>query len=139
MHSFDEYYKATQKALDEAESVLYPKLPEHAIPSSLSDEQIVGRYHDPGYGTLNIVQADIDGQSWLVANRTEPIFPYELRFKHVSGNYWLVYAYLPDTRSIVGAYATEFTVGADGEAKSLELQQTPRGQLGEPDVSFKRV
>ncbi|KAJ6785600.1 hypothetical protein PWT90_00472 [Aphanocladium album] len=137
--SLDELEDAQKKALDEAESTFYPNLPEKRIPSSLTNEQIVGRYHDAGYGTLNIVQADIDGDSWLVANRTEPIFAYELRFKHVSGNFWLTYLYLPDKQSIADAIAAEFTVGTDGDASGVELRQTPKGQLGEPDVFFNRM
>ncbi|KAJ3494858.1 hypothetical protein NLG97_g3807 [Lecanicillium saksenae] len=137
--SLEEAHAVQKKALDEAESTWYPNLPEKRIPSSLTNEQIVGRYHDAGYGTLNIIQADIDGENWLVANRTEPLTPYELRFKHVSGNFWLSYEYLPDLRQVAGAIAAEFTVGADGEAVGVEVRQTPKGQLGEPDVFFARV
>ncbi len=139
MCSLDEYKEAEKKALEQAESVFYPNRPEKKIPSPLTDKQIVGHYHDPGYGTLRIVEADIDGKTQLVANRTEPIFSYELRFKHVSGNFWLVDAYIADTRGTAGSYAVEFKAGVDGKASGLELQLTPEGQIGEPNVSFKRV
>ncbi|KAJ4155934.1 hypothetical protein LMH87_001155 [Akanthomyces muscarius] len=138
-HSLDEYEEAQKKGLAEVESVFYPNLPDKRLPSSLTNEQIVGHYYDPGYGTLRIVEADIDGKTQLVANRTEPIFAHELRFKHVSGNYWLADAYVTDTHSIVGSYAAEFEVGVDGEASGLAVQMTPKGQIGEPNVSFKRV
>ncbi len=137
--SLDEYEEAQKKGLEEVESVFYPNLPDKRLPSSLTNEQIVGHYYDPGYGTLRIVEADIDGKTQLVANRTEPIFAHELRFKHVSGNYWLVDAYVTDTRSIAGSYAAEFEIGVDGEASGLAVQMTPKGQMGEPNVSFKRV
>lgn len=74
-----------------------------------------------------------------MANRTEPIFAYELRFKHVSGNFWLADGYITDTHSIGGSYAVEFAVGVDGKALGLEVQLTPKGLIGEPSVSFKRV
>ncbi|OAA54626.1 Beta-lactamase/transpeptidase-like protein [Cordyceps fumosorosea ARSEF 2679] len=138
-YSFDEFNKETEKALAAAESVYYPDRPEKPIPSSLTNKQIVGHYYDPGYGTLRIIEADVGGKTWLVANRTEPITQYELRFRHVSGNFWLVDAYVTDSNSIAGTFAGEFKVGVDGKAAGLEMQLTPKGQLGEPNVLFKRV
>ncbi|EGX96051.1 penicillin-binding protein, putative [Cordyceps militaris CM01] len=136
--SYKEFTDEQKTYLEKVDSIFYPNRPEKAIPSSLTNEQIVGHYYDPGYGTLRIVQGDVGGKT-LVANRTEPIFLYYLRFRHVSGNYWLVDAWDQGTKSIASTLAGEFKVGVDGKATGLELQLTPKGELGEPNVLFERV
>ncbi|TQV93740.1 penicillin-binding protein [Cordyceps javanica] len=137
--SFDEEAEAQKKTLALAELAYYPNRPEKSIPSSLTNDQIAGQYYDPGYGTLHIKEVDIGNKTWLVANRTETVFAYELRFRHVSGNYWLADAFITEANNIAGTYAGEFKIGVDGKATGLELQLSPSGLLGEPNVSFKRV
>lgn len=128
-----------QDSFKDAKALFYPDEPETPIPSSLTNEEITGHYYDPGYGHLHIAEATIAGETRLVANRSEAVFPYEMRFEHVSGNFWLVDVFVTDNNSTGGVWAGEFKVGVSGKAEGLEIQLTIPGEIGEAPVWFKRT
>ena len=131
-----EIAKGVQNAPDE----IYPDRPEPPQPSPLDNSQIVGKYFDPGYGHLDILEAQIDGDTMLVANRSNMLAPYELRLSHTTANYWLCYIYVNDQHDVEGAWGMEFKVGVDGMSTGVELQLSPPGEMnGEGSVLFKRV
>lgn len=117
-------------------NVLYPNRPESPLPSALNNSQIVGKYFDPGYGSLDIIERELDGELVLVANWVDTL---EVRFRHVTGNYWLAQIFRLKTIFAL-AWAAEFKVGVDGEAAGLELRlSTPEDEIDEGSVWFNRV
>lgn len=110
------------------------------MPSSLNNTQITGKYYDPAYGYLDILETDVSGNTMLVANRSNTIFPHELRFRHITGNYWLADVYTHEVGAITDSWGGLFNVGVDGEATGIEIRQTPPGEaLAEGPVFYKRV
>lgn len=135
--------KRQNHELENAEDILYPNRPKVPIPSPLDHGQIAGKYFDLGYGTLHIVEVASAGQSSrtsLVAKRPDMQIPYDLRFEHTSGNFWIVNILLEGMNSTIGYWAGEFKVGVDGEATSLEIKLSiPGAEIDEGTVLFKRV
>jgi hypothetical protein len=132
--------KKIEKGVQNVPDEIYPDRPKPPLPSPLNNSQIVGKYFNPGYGYLDILEAQIDGDSMLVANRSNMLTPYELRLNHTSANYWLSYVYINDQHGLAGAWGTEFKVGVDGMPTGVELQLSQPGEEnGEGNVLFKRV
>lgn len=131
--------KEAQDSIAAAVDAYYPNRPKKPIQSSLTNAQIVGDYFDPGYGYLHIVEAEINGKTQLVADRSFMLSPYEMRFAHVTGNYWLVDLFLIDINSVVGCWAGEFRQGVDGEVAGVEIQLATPGEGAEAPVWFARV
>ncbi len=129
-----------EKTLRDLPKAYYPDKPEVPVPSQLNNTQLTGKYFDPGYGLLNIVEAHIDGNNALFANRTELLTPHEIRFGHVSGNYWLAEVFATDQQMVAGVWAAEFKPGVDGEATGLEITLAPPGEeIDEGTVWFKKI
>lgn len=63
----------------------------------------------------------------------------EVRFSHVTGNYWLA-QFFRLKRFFVIAWAAEFKVGVDGKVAGLELQLSkPEDEINEGTVWFEKV
>lgn len=132
-----------KKALGRPDELLYPDRPKTPLPSPLNNSQIAGRYFDKGYGILNIVEehrSSETGQTTLVAKRLEMLIQHDMRFRHVSGNFWTVSLFFEVLNSTEGYMAGEFEVGVDGEATGLKLSLSlPGAAIDEGAVWFRRV
>ncbi|KAI4138352.1 MAG: hypothetical protein LQ341_004712 [Variospora aurantia] len=112
-----------------AADILYPIRPDRPLPSPLNNSQLVGTYIDEGYGVLRIdEEGSTDaGQATLIARRSNMVFNYLLRFRHVSGSFWVAEIWYDDTHSQVGFWGGEFRVGVDGNASGLMVHLSPEG------------
>lgn len=132
-----------KRTLSHPDELLYPERPKPSLPSALNNTQLAGKYVDKGYGTLNIVEEHRHtamGQVTLVAKRPEMLSPYEMLFRHVSGNFWSVGFFFEPTNSTDVFMAAEFQVGVDGKAKGLKLGLSPPGAaIDEGNVWFRRA
>lgn len=116
--------------------MFYPDVPKVRLPSPVSPKELVGTYHDNGYGTLKVQQ---DG------GKLVGLFvgmEHDLVFEHVSGEYWMGMGCWPQraaTRDIPAAI--QFVTGVDGKANSVIMTQTPPEQQtpSEGPVTFQRV
>ncbi|KAJ4152924.1 hypothetical protein LMH87_009442 [Akanthomyces muscarius] len=134
--SLDERRKEENEARQNLLNLLYPNRPESPLPSALNNSQLVGKYSDPGYGSFNIVEREFDGEIVLGANWLNTL---EVKFNHVTGNYWLAQFFLIKKFFVV-ALAAEFKVGVDGKAAGLELQLSkPEDEINEGSVWFEKV
>ncbi|KAL9019974.1 MAG: hypothetical protein Q9185_002764 [Variospora sp. 1 TL-2023] len=125
-----------------AADILYPIRPDRPLPSPLNNSQLVGTYIDEGYGVLRIdEEGSTDaGQATLIARRSDMVFNYQLRFRHVSGSFWVVEIWYDDTRSQEGFWGGEFRVGVDGNASGLMVHLSPEGaEIDDGFVWFERV
>ncbi|KAL8978063.1 MAG: hypothetical protein Q9177_006502, partial [Variospora cf. flavescens] len=112
-----------------AADILYPIRPDRPLPSPLNNSQLVGTYIDEGYRVLRIdEEGSTDaGQATLIARRSDMVFNYQLRFRHVSGSFWVVEIWYDDTHSQVGFWGGEFRVGVDGNASGLMVHLSSEG------------
>ena len=128
--------------IENAADILYPGRPDTPLPSPLDNSQLVGTYFDEGYGVLHIVEehsAD-GGQATLMTRRSDMLFMYQLRFRHVSGNFWVVEIWYDDTESKAGFWGGEFKVGVDGNANGLMVHLSAEGtEIDEGFVWFEKV
>lgn len=122
--SYDEFVKA-----------FYPDVTDRRLPSPLAPEDLVGTYHDAGYGSIKI---QLDAHQNLVGL---PVgMEHDFLFEHVSGEYWMAMGRWPQATSDRNIpMAAQFITGVDGKADTFVLSQSPPGQvLGEVTVNFKR-
>lgn len=102
-------------------------------------DQLVGSYHNAGYGTLNLRLEKNGNESILVADRRDLVEAHQLRFHHVSGSFWDAALFYYATNSTDENLQSEFRFDVEGEPVGLDIQWTPPEQLGEGIVSYKRV
>lgn len=83
-----------------------------------------------------MVERGSDGGAVLVANWLNML---EVRFDHVTGNYWLA-QFFRIKRFFYTALAAEFKVGVDGKVVGLELQLSkPEDEINKGTVWFEKV
>lgn len=105
---------------------LYPNRPEKPVPSSFKTSQLVGSYHNKGYGTLTLREEEDPeraGETILVADRPDIGWQYRLKMHHATGDYWATFFWVFKgasyyERSIVGG---QFKAGVDSKPATLEL------------------
>ncbi|KAK7178458.1 penicillin-binding [Paraphaeosphaeria sporulosa] len=128
-----------------AVKILYPDLPDPPLPPTATTSEVVGKYYDKGYKTLNLSEAphpDKPDEKILVAPRENMTWRSRMEFHHVSGDYWIVWSIpagitTPYCRDYMRA---QFKRGPDGKVSSLEiLMETHLGYTYEGPVSFRRV
>lgn len=128
--------------IENAADMMYTDTPDPPLPSPLNNSQLVGTYSDEGYGVLHIVEErSADGsQATLIARRSDMLFFYQLRFRHVSGSFWVVEIWYDDTDSMTAFWGGEFRVGVDGNVSGLSVHLSPVGAaIDEGFVWFERV
>ncbi|KAM4057408.1 beta-lactamase [Hirsutella rhossiliensis] len=110
--------------MSNAVDMMYPTRPDPPLPPPVHATQLVGSYFDEGYGVLDIEEAKGrgKGKGALVARRDDMLFMYTLRFKHVSGGFWLLEVWYDDTDSMAAFWGGEFVVGVDGSVAGLMVQ-----------------
>ncbi|OAA70555.1 Beta-lactamase/transpeptidase-like protein [Cordyceps fumosorosea ARSEF 2679] len=138
---------AGEEAVDNAVDALFPERPTPALPSTHAPAALVGSYHHPGYGTLDLCLDSASGSEdasrgrpVLVADRKNLAFPVQWRFEHVSGDYWVVWRYgLVDTARPNAAYAARVETAVSGAVASIVVQLSEQG-LGEGplEIIFSR-
>lgn len=115
----------------------YPDLTKTRLPSPVGTDQLVGTYHDDGYGTLK-VQRDGDTLVGIPVG-----MEHDFAFEHVSGEFWLGFIRLRAVGATKpsAAAGVQFTTAVDGRANAMKLTLTPPGSktLGEGPVTFKRI
>lgn len=124
---------------------LYPSLPDPPIPSPLSVKELAGTYYDPGYKSITLSvepRPDKPGEEDLVVVRKDFTWPYKFTFRHVSGNFWIMYISMSTNPSLyLREYEkAEFRIGPDGKPAALEVAW--RDRLSRELVAttvFKRV
>ena len=131
---------------DKAVETLYPDRPDPPLPPTLKTSQLVGEYHDPGYGTIRLQEQPHPArpdEKILVADRPEMTWRYKLELHHVSGDHWVVYDNVIGIPNCVhnDFSGCEFRIGADGKASSLDIHW--EGHVGPPMdegiTSFKKI
>lgn len=108
--------------IDNAVDILYPAKPDPPLPSPLDASQLVGTYFNEGYGVLHIDKAEPGSRAPLVARRDDMLFMYALRFKHVSGAFWVIEVWYDDTNSMADFWGGEFVAGVDGGVEGLTVK-----------------
>ncbi|KAF2269796.1 beta-lactamase/transpeptidase-like protein [Lojkania enalia] len=110
---------------EEEDEVLQSNL-ESAVPMSLPIEGYVGVYENAGYHILRVELKD----GKLSADCSDRCFGFELSFKHLPGDCFIVESHdiLGDSTSKIGA---EFRVGEDGYVEQLgvEFVEEMKGEL----------
>lgn len=93
---------AVWSRFDGAAEELYPSQPEEPTPPSTGLNNLVGAYHNTGYGQLVFKQlANRESNSLvLVAERPEMIYRYNVRLEHVYGDNWVAF-FESDMRSLI--------------------------------------
>jgi len=114
--------------VERAVDILFPDRKSDPLPPSLPLEQYAGRYHHPGYQnlTLELDEASKDGNATsLRADRTDFTWQIIADFKHVSGEYWIMYSRLakaPGARVFLDTSAVEFKLGVDGRVSKVGIE-----------------
>lgn len=129
--------KEEAKELSNAVEILYPARPDPGLPSPLNASELIGSYYDEGYGVLQIESE----QGEMMARRDDMLFMYTLRFKHVSGAFWVIELWYEDTKSMAGFWGGEFAPGVDGGVAGLKVRLGPQGGGGPKwsSVWFERL
>lgn len=130
--------------IENAVEVLYPKRPSPSLPATQNTTALVGKYFDPGYGTLDLKE-EVDPQNSdstvLVCSQPTKIMNLDVLLRHVSGDYWVLYLSSPDAPvEMGGAVAAQFKFGVDGKASGLEvIWDEAKPGLKEVRVLFNKV
>ena len=117
-----------QARLSRAVDILFPDRTLTPLPPSLSWEKYTGRYYHPAYLNMTLELGEVDrnsGAFTLKADRTSFTWQTLAEFKHVSGEYWIMYsrlAHAPGSRVLEDMAAVEFRIGVDGEISSLGVE-----------------
>ncbi|KND94311.1 hypothetical protein TOPH_00768 [Tolypocladium ophioglossoides CBS 100239] len=129
--------------LKNADEILFPNRPKHALPHSVATSQLTGVYHDQGYGTIRLYEEpnpDKANETILVADRTELTWQQQFRLHHVSGDYWTVYIkYLAGLDPVMEFQTGEFKIGVDGKVSSLEVDFNDRGDVHQGAILFNKI
>jgi hypothetical protein len=131
------------REMSNAIDILYPERPDPPLPPPLPAAELVGFYIDEGYGVLRIEEAGgrtRKDKTELMARRDDMLFMYTLRFKHVSGGFWVLEVWYDDTDSMADFWAGEFVAGVDGSVSGLRVQLgTGGGTVDRGSVWFEKM
>nr|XP_036579334.1 penicillin-binding protein [Colletotrichum truncatum]KAF6786881.1 penicillin-binding protein [Colletotrichum truncatum] len=159
-HRYKRNREAQQKYLESCGEHIYPSVPEPPLLPTLPISEHIGKYHDPGYGTLEVELYCPDSNAESRGSQGRSIEKCQLRvhgiagvsFQYLnptvylepkSGNYWVARAYF----EVVAAREIEtpfwclraaFKVGADARITDFGLDVRMEGNDG-PLVWFARV
>lgn len=154
MDRIEESIQRSKYITSHAKDVFYPNRPTRPLPSSVGPGKIVGEYHEPGYGTLHITLEDAPGHGGdkvktlvgrctgrsLVDSDADTDGGYELRFDHVSGNFWVMQLWVPSLDDQQGYFAGEVKVGVAGDVLGLEVRlSTPLDNIDEGTIYYTKV
>ena len=154
---------ANQKAADEelktTRDRLYPSTPSPPIKPPLPLEKYVGKYHDAGYGTLEIklncseldypkdspasTTTEKDGCRLVARPESQPGmegFAVQMDLEHISGDFWLGWAFAINFkyRRPQGGQRIEFRLDASGAVASVGVDVRLEGE-SVPLTLFTRV
>ncbi|OAQ88919.1 penicillin-binding protein [Purpureocillium lilacinum] len=143
--SLKEKSAKAQHDLENMEQILFPNRPEQRLPPTLPSTQLVGSYYNEGYGTVHFFtepHPDKQGETMLVANRTEILWAQQWRMQHATGDYWAVQNKLLFCGMNIPLefFAGEFKLGVDGKVAAFVADFESRsGQVSEGRVLFKKL
>ncbi len=84
--------------------------------------------------------AERTGETILVAERPDCVFPVIWRFEHVSGDFWTASTFWLATDSPDAFQAVEFQYGISGKPSGFEMTINSRdGGVSEGTVLFERI
>ena len=110
------------------------------MPSPVTTTQLEGKYHDAGYGTIDLAEEKEGNKTILVADRKDMVEAHQLRLHHVSGNFWNVHVFGYSTNTTDGYLAGEFKIGVDGAPAALEVRLSPLdADIDEGTVLYERL
>jgi len=124
-----------EDAYENAIKIHYPNLPDPPLPPSIPLSNYTGTYYHPAYRNIKI---EIKNEA-LFAERSAT-WKVEAKFKHVTGDYFMVYIDSMTAPGLIFKEATpaEFSVGSDGVPKKFGLAAEP--EMGvEGRIWFERV
>lgn len=123
--------KKLKAVLANATNRCYPSRPSPPLPLSLPLDSYGGTYFHPGYLNFTLQRAtDPEVQSHLsrdnasfVALRRDATWPTINEFKHVSGEYWIMFqqrgGLVGDPTGVTEYAPVQFRVGADGAVEAM--------------------
>ncbi|EJP64502.1 Protein flp [Beauveria bassiana] len=144
-NALDELDRAPASAVDKA----FPNKPDRSIPPSASINDLVGEYHNEGYGSLvfkptniTITPPPTNGTSSglaLLAERPEMVYQYNVHLEHVSGDDWLaIYKSALGSRLPLEPFPSKFRL--NGTAPELDILMGYKGNgVKQYTVTFKKV
>lgn len=127
---------------------LYPDLPKERIPPTLPLESYIGKYYDPGYGTLELKLVNVSSINnpddmiksdqvlhVEVRNRS---WEHDVEIEHVNGEHFVVWIHSPLKGQILFTNATsgEFRIGSNGKVSMFGVVYDP--QMGENKIWFRK-
>jgi len=145
--------------LKTARERLYPAIPDPPVKMPVPLEKYVGKYHDAGYGTVEVkldcserkypkdspasATTDQKGCRLIAQSAVMPGMEgqaYRMDLEHISGDFWLGWAYtvILDYRRPDACQRVQFRVGADGTVASVGADVRIEGE-SVPLTWFTRV
>ncbi|PFH58227.1 hypothetical protein XA68_14006 [Ophiocordyceps unilateralis] len=125
--------ESEKRTIANATNVLYPDRPKSPLPPSLKPSAFAGRYHNAGYGTIDLEvkpHPSKPDETILVADRKDFEVRYQLKLHHVSGDFWVAYIESPDRApGPTLFYRAQFALGSDGKAASLAITLYNREEM----------
>ncbi|EFY91066.1 penicillin-binding protein, putative [Metarhizium acridum CQMa 102] len=125
--------------------VLYPERPATPLPPTAPQSQLIGKYYESGYGVMYLTEdTDSDKSSGtrtiLVGRRPDRASLGQVRFEHVSGDYWIAHLWDPDVEDSPDYGGGHFKFDVGGRVAALEITISLPGQdINEGTITFERL
>lgn len=136
--------EARRKLIANATNIVYPDRPSTSSPPTLSFSDHAGTYRHAGYGDVTFSVGSHPSRPediTLVAEQPDRAWGATVRLEHVTGNWWIWFAYIKDgPPEPVWFFKTEFKVGPDGKISSVEVDLYDYDEgLSQGTISYKKV